>query len=89
MGDIEDDSAGTPLIAIFDSARKFGLTDAEVLAAVDGCVYEIGTDASVAELMDELTAALAREIVAKQQRALSEQPAPAPEQRRARSRDPR
>ena len=88
MGEIDDDGTMAPLRSIIDGARQFGLTDAEVLATVDDCVYEVGTDATVTELLEELTAALARGIVAKQRRVLSDAPA-APEQRRTRSRDPR
>ena len=77
-----------PLRSIIDGARQFGLTDAEVLATVDDCVYEVGTKATVTELLEELTAGLARGIVAKQRRVHSDAPT-APEQRRTRSRDPR
>ena len=88
MGDIEDDGAMAPFRAIIDGARQFGLSDAEVLASVDDCMYEVGTDATVTELLEELTTALARGIVAKQQRVLSNAPAAA-ELRRTRSKDPR
>ena len=88
MNEIDDDGTMAPLGSIIDGARQFGLTDAEVLAIVDDCVYEIGTEATVTELLEELTAAFARGIVAKQRRVLSDASA-APEQRRTRSRDPR
>jgi hypothetical protein len=74
--------------AVFDGARQFGLTDGEILQAIDRCLYEVGTDASVAELLDELTGGLARSILLKEQRALtkdqrgpSDQGPPAPEDR--------
>ncbi|MGH2742788.1 MAG: hypothetical protein ACRDN8_09940 [Thermoleophilaceae bacterium] len=90
MGEIDRDySEIPPLEAMVDGARHFGLTDGEILEAVDESVYEVGTDATVTELLDELTGALARAIVAKQQRTLFKDPVAAPEQRRTPSRDPR
>jgi hypothetical protein len=90
MGEIyEDDGAVPPLRAMFDGARHFGLTDAEVLETVDRCLYEVGADASVGELVDELTGALAQSIVAKQRRVLTGGQETAPDERPARSKDPR
>jgi hypothetical protein len=76
-----------PPLAVFDGARQFGLTDGEVLLAVNECVYEVGTDASVAEFLDELTGALARSILTKQQRTCSGEQRAAPEERRTASRE--
>jgi hypothetical protein len=88
MGDFDNDySEMPPLGAIVDGAKQFGLTDGEVLEAVDACVYEVGGDASVAELLDELSGALARRIVVKQQRTLSNEEPGLPEERRSRSKD--
>jgi hypothetical protein len=71
MEDFETDySAIAPLRAILDGAKQFGLTDAEILEIVDACAAEVGGDASVVELLDELTGALARNVVAKEQRVL-------------------
>jgi hypothetical protein len=77
MSDMEPDHYdGPPLHAVFDGAKQFGLTDGEVLQSVNECVYEVGTDASVAELLDALTGGLARDILAKEQRALSSEQGP-------------
>jgi hypothetical protein len=73
--------------AVFDGARQFGLNDGEILQAIDRCLYEVGTDASVAELLDELTGALAQSILLKEQRALSNEQRPAPGQPRPPSGD--
>jgi hypothetical protein len=90
MGEIHhDDDAVPPIAAMFDGARQFGLTDAEVLETVDRCLYEVGADASVGELVDELTGALAQSIVAKQRRMLTGGQESAPDERPARSKDPR
>jgi hypothetical protein len=55
-----------PLHAIFDGARRFGLSDAEVWRAFDECVDEAGPDATVADYVEELTGELARRILRKQ-----------------------
>jgi hypothetical protein len=89
MGKIDDDGTMAPLRAMTDGAKQFGLTDAEVLATVDDCVYAVGPDASVADLLDELAGALAHSILAKQRRTLSERDGDASQERRTRSRDPR
>ncbi|MGH2798080.1 MAG: hypothetical protein ACRDLY_11055 [Thermoleophilaceae bacterium] len=78
-----------PLRVVLDGARQFGLTDGELVEAIDVCVYEVGTDATVAELLDELTGALARSILTKQRRTLSKENGAAAEEQRTRSRDPR
>jgi len=89
MGKIDDDGTMAPLRAMIDGAKQFGLTDAEVLATVDDCVYEVGPDGSVADLLDELAGALAHSILAKQRRTLSKGHGAASQEPRTRSRDPR
>ena len=57
-----------PLQAIFDGAKRFGLTDAEVWQAFDESMDEAGPDATVSEYVQELTGELARRILHKQRR---------------------
>jgi hypothetical protein len=52
-----------PLQAIFDGARRFGLSDAEVWRAFDESLDEAGPDATVADYVHELTGELARRIL--------------------------
>jgi hypothetical protein len=52
-----------PLGAVFDGAKHFGLTDDEVWRLIDESLYVTGGDATVADYLDELTAALARGIL--------------------------
>jgi hypothetical protein len=68
-----------PPHAVFDGAKQFGLNDGEVLQAINECLYQVGTDASVAEFLDELAGGLARSILLKEQRALSKDQRPAAE----------
>jgi hypothetical protein len=90
MGDFDSEYSAAPVLGtMVDGAKQFGLTDAEVLEALDLCVYEVGTDATVEELLDELTGALARGIIGKQQRTLSDGQPVDPDRRRDRSKDPR
>jgi hypothetical protein len=72
------------LNSIFSCARDFGLTADEAWAEIDRCLTEVGEDATVGEYLDELNAALAASILAKQRRTLSEQP---PSSRASRSAD--
>jgi hypothetical protein len=76
---------------MIDGARHFGLTDAEVLETIDRTLWAVGPDATVEELLEELTGVLARDILDKERRALSSGPQAAPEEeeRPARSKDPR
>jgi hypothetical protein len=60
------DDAVPSLHAVLDGAKSFGLTDAEAWRVMDQCLNEAGEYATVAEYLDELTDALAREILAKQ-----------------------
>jgi hypothetical protein len=60
------------LEAVFDGAKRFGLSDQEVWRAFDDSLDETGADASMSEYLDELTGELARRILHKQRRAPSE-----------------
>jgi hypothetical protein len=60
------DDAVPSLHAILDGAKSFGLSDAEAWGAIDRCLSEAGDYATVSEYLEELTDALAREILAKQ-----------------------
>ena len=62
------------LQAIFSCAKDFGLTGDEAWEEIDRCLAEVGEDATVGEYLDELNAALAASILAKQRRTLSEKP---------------
>ena len=61
-----------PLQAIFDGARRFGLSDAEVWQAFDDSLDEGGLDATVADYVQELTGELARRILWKQRCSAAE-----------------
>jgi hypothetical protein len=61
-----------PLQAIFDGARRFGLSDAEVWRAFDESLDEAGPDATVADYVHELTGELARRILWKQRCSAAE-----------------
>lgn len=67
-----DSIASPPLPVVFEAAQHFGLTEGEVWQTVGACLREAGPDATESESMDELTAALAREILAKERRTLAE-----------------
>ena len=69
MGDMETSAAVTaPVRAGFDAARSFGLTDDEIWATVEAVVSAAGPEVTVGECLEELTAALARGILAKERR---------------------
>ncbi len=58
------DYAPTPTLhAICDSARHFGLTDQVVWRTLDHSLEAVGPDATVREYLDELTAALAEQVL--------------------------
>jgi hypothetical protein len=61
----------SPLQAIFDAAKIFGLAEDEAWQAVNESLYEVGRDATVSEYLDELTGALAQRILSIQRQALS------------------
>jgi hypothetical protein len=69
------DTAVPSLQAVFDGARSFGLTDEEAWQTVDQCLAEVGSDATVSDLMEALSAALAQGVLAKQRG----EPRPGPE----------
>jgi hypothetical protein len=61
-----------PLRSIFDGARHFGLSDAEVWQAFDESLDETGPNATVADYVQQLTGELARRILWKQRCSGSE-----------------
>jgi hypothetical protein len=54
------------LHAMRANAKDFGLSDDEVWTSIDECVTWVGPEATVGELLEELTGALAFRILAKQ-----------------------
>jgi hypothetical protein len=74
MGRMDNGYYAIPrLQAVFDGAKRFGLSDEEVWRAFDESLDETGADVSVAEYLDELAGELARRILHKQRRAPSEE----------------
>lgn len=71
-----------PLRAIFEAAKRFGLTEDEVWRAVDESLYEAGRDATLSEYLEDLTGALAERILTKQRHSPSRERRSAPEERR-------
>ena len=63
----------SPLQAIFDAAKIFGLAEDEAWQAVNESLYEVGRDATVSEYLDELTGALAQRILSIQRQAPSKE----------------
>jgi hypothetical protein len=61
------------LHAIFEGAKRFGLTEDEAWWAIDESLAEVGRDATISEYIDELTAALAQRILFKQRCVPSEE----------------
>jgi hypothetical protein len=57
------DAPISPLYAIVDAAKCFGLTDDEVLQAIDECFCPDDLASTVADCIDELVIALARRIL--------------------------
>ena len=55
-----------PVQAVFTSARQFGLGEGEVMRTFDEAFWTVGEDAPMSEYLDELSAALARRILAKE-----------------------
>jgi hypothetical protein len=53
----------TTLQAIFQSARRFGLSEEEAWRALDETLLLVGGDATVSEYVDELATTLARRII--------------------------
>jgi hypothetical protein len=58
-----NDTPIAPLYAIVDAAKHFGLTDDEVLRAIDECFTGADVESTVGECMDDLVGALARRIL--------------------------
>jgi hypothetical protein len=71
-----------PLRAIFEAAKRFGLTEDEAWRAVDESLYEAGRDATLSDYLEDLTGALAERILTKQRHSPSRERRSAPEERR-------
>jgi hypothetical protein len=74
-------SDNTPIAglqAIFEGAKSFGLSDEEVWWALDDCLLQVGTEATVAEYLDELTGVLARRALSNARRTDPKSPSRAP-----------
>ena len=56
----------SPLQATFEAARHFGLTDDEAWHTLEASLYDARDEDTMSELHDELVAALAARILAKQ-----------------------
>jgi hypothetical protein len=56
----------TPLGAVFEAARHFGLRDDQILRTVDETLGAVGEEASTAVYIDELSGTLARRILAQE-----------------------
>jgi hypothetical protein len=63
MGEMAKAQSAAPLRAIFDAARRFGLTEDEAWQAFDDALAGVGTDATVHEYLEELTGELAPRIL--------------------------
>jgi hypothetical protein len=59
-------TTATPLQAVFESARQFGLSDDQILQTFDEALVAVGEDATVSEYIDELSGTLARRILARE-----------------------
>jgi hypothetical protein len=66
------------LQAMFKGAKSFGLTDEEAWRALDETMHGVDPDATIDEYLDELSAELARRILAKERNAASSPPASGP-----------
>ena len=56
----------SPLQATFEAARHFGLTDDEAWHTLEATLYDSCDEDTMSEIRDELVAALAARILAKQ-----------------------
>jgi hypothetical protein len=56
----------TPVRAVFDAARQFGLSEDDVLHTLDETLMTVGQDATVSDYLDELNGTLARRILARE-----------------------
>jgi ABC-type Mn2+/Zn2+ transport system ATPase subunit len=71
---VYSDHPPSPLLqAIFEGAKRFGLSEEEAWWAIDECLSEVGMDAMISEYLDELTGALAQRILSKQRGIPSEE----------------
>jgi hypothetical protein len=66
-----DNTARPSLKSIFAAAVALGLSEREAWAATDAAAARAGDDATLSEYVDELTGALARDILAKERRMRS------------------
>jgi hypothetical protein len=64
-----------PLHEIFDAAKRFGLTEREAWETVEESLDETYGEDAMSEFHEELTAALAARILAKQRASLPSQSA--------------
>ena len=60
------------LQAVFEGAKRFGLTEDEAWRALDDSLDKVGRNATVSEYLDELVGTLASRILSKQRRGASE-----------------
>ena len=72
MSEMDSTYSAPPPRAIFDAARRFGLTEEEAWRDFDVAFAEVGTDATAEEYLDELTGELARRVLAKHRGAPAE-----------------
>jgi hypothetical protein len=68
--------APTSMRAMFDGARKFGLSDDAVWETIDGVLLAVGGEATLAEYLDDVSGALAARILAEQRRPPERERAP-------------
>ncbi len=59
-------ATASPLKAVFESAKHFGLSDDDVLRTLDETLWAVGEDATMSEYLDELNGTLARCILARE-----------------------
>ncbi len=59
-------STVAPIEAVFQSARQFGLGEGDVIQTFDQALCTVGEDATMVDYLDELSAALARRILAQE-----------------------
>jgi hypothetical protein len=59
-------STVAPIQAVFESARQFGLSEGDVVETFDQALWIVGEDATMVDFLDELSAALARRILAQE-----------------------
>lgn len=65
-------STVAPIQAVFRSAKQFGLDEGAVLETFDQALWIVGEDATMGEYLDELSAALARRILARERHSRSQ-----------------